>query len=235
MDHHAGYDPDAEPRFWFVLDVAIAREHALSLAGPPPATVLPELPRELIAAAHHEALAWWSDHDRGQALLAAARAAAWAETGRWLSKGAAAEALIARVDRRLDLLMELHPIGTVESPLTDRARRPSRATRARPRPGWAFDEAVAEGLDGGVGDELLVLTWLDRAAATSCASIRAATPRRRAGVFGTRSPDRPNPIGLHRVTVLASTARASASATSRRSTARRSSTSSRCCGPIDER
>jgi len=43
MDHHEGYHPDAEPRFWFTLDVSIAREHAVPLAGPHPREVLPEL------------------------------------------------------------------------------------------------------------------------------------------------------------------------------------------------
>jgi hypothetical protein len=44
MRHHVGLDPDAEPRFWFTLDVAIARDHARPLAGAPPAAVVPTLP-----------------------------------------------------------------------------------------------------------------------------------------------------------------------------------------------
>ena len=64
---------------------------------------------------------------------------------------------------------------------------------------------MADGLDGmAAGDELLVLTWLDRAS-RDVLRVRPrsdpANPER--GVFGTRSPDRPNPIGLHRVSVLA--------------------------------
>ncbi len=205
MDHHAGYDPGAEPRFWFVLDVAIAREHALPLAGAPPHEILPALPRDLVAAAHRQALAWWSDHDRGQALIAAARAAEWAETGRWLSKVAAAEALISRVDRSLDGLMDLRPIGTVESPLTERSQAPKQGDEGAPDAWLAFDARSPPGLEGiAAGDELLLLTWLHRAARDVLqVHPRGDVARGRHGVFATRSPDRPNPIGLHRVRVLA--------------------------------
>jgi hypothetical protein len=90
MTHHEGYDPGAEERFWFVLDVAIARANAVPLAGPHPGDILPELPRELLVTAHRESLAWWSRHDAAQAVLAACRAWAWASEGRFLSKGEAA-------------------------------------------------------------------------------------------------------------------------------------------------
>jgi tRNA-Thr(GGU) m(6)t(6)A37 methyltransferase TsaA len=64
---------------------------------------------------------------------------------------------------------------------------------------------VADALDGiEAGDELLVLTWLDRADRDVLAvHPRGDTSRPRTGVFATRSPHRPNPIGLHRVEVLA--------------------------------
>jgi hypothetical protein len=90
MEQHAGYDPDAEPRFWFLLDVAIAREHARPLAGPHPETVLPALSRPLVLSALHDALQWYRAHDGAQAVLAACRAWAWAIDERWLSKGDAA-------------------------------------------------------------------------------------------------------------------------------------------------
>jgi hypothetical protein len=90
MDHHEGYDPDAEERFWFVLDVAIARANAVPLAGPHPGEVLPEQPRSALLIAHRESLAWWREHDAAQAVLAACRAWAWASEGRFLSKGQAA-------------------------------------------------------------------------------------------------------------------------------------------------
>jgi tRNA-Thr(GGU) m(6)t(6)A37 methyltransferase TsaA len=101
--------------------------------------------------------------------------------------------------------MKLVAIATVESPLTDRASAPKQGDEGAPDAWLVFDPAVADALDGiAAGDELLVLTWLDRAERDV---LRVhprddpATPER--GVFGTRSADRPNPVGLHRVTVLA--------------------------------
>ena len=63
---------------------------------------------------------------------------------------------------------------------------------------------MAEGIDGiAAGDELFVLTWLDRAARDVLrVRPRSDASRSLQGVFNTRSPDRPNPIGLHRVEVL---------------------------------
>ena len=90
MNHHAGYDPEAEPRFWFTLDVSIARQQSRRLAGLPAETVLPPLPRELVLAAAHDALEFWRGFDSAQAILSACRAWAWSVDGRWLSKGAAA-------------------------------------------------------------------------------------------------------------------------------------------------
>jgi tRNA-Thr(GGU) m(6)t(6)A37 methyltransferase TsaA len=68
-----------------------------------------------------------------------------------------------------------------------------------------FDDQIADALDGIVaGDELILLTWLDRAdRRTLRVRPRDDPDRPLRGVFGTRSPDRPNPIGLHEVTVLA--------------------------------
>jgi tRNA-Thr(GGU) m(6)t(6)A37 methyltransferase TsaA len=103
-----------------------------------------------------------------------------------------------------DADMELITIATVESPLTDRETAPKQGDEGAPEAWLAFDPSVAEGLDGlAAGDELLILTWLDR----SRRDVLRVRPRNdpanpEQGVFGTRSPDRPNPIGLHRVTVL---------------------------------
>lgn len=90
MEHHAGYDPGSEPRFWFLLDVAIARQRARPLAGPAPQSILPALPRELVLAAHQESLRWHRAHEGAEAVLAACRAWAWALDGRWRSKRDAA-------------------------------------------------------------------------------------------------------------------------------------------------
>ena len=101
--------------------------------------------------------------------------------------------------------MRLVAIGTVESPLTDRAAAPKQGDEGAPHAFLVFEPAVADGLDGiAIGDELLVLTWLDRAHRDVLRVHPRGDPsRREQGVFNTRSPDRPNPIGLHRVTVLA--------------------------------
>jgi tRNA-Thr(GGU) m(6)t(6)A37 methyltransferase TsaA len=100
--------------------------------------------------------------------------------------------------------MELQAIGTVASPLKDLAAAPKQGDEGAPDAWLVFDAGVADGLDGiAPGDELVVLTWLDRAARDVLRVHPRGDLRRPAqGVFTTRSPDRPNPIGLHRVTVL---------------------------------
>jgi tRNA-Thr(GGU) m(6)t(6)A37 methyltransferase TsaA len=101
--------------------------------------------------------------------------------------------------------IDLRPIGTVSSPLTDPAAAPKQGTEGGPEAWLVLDPAVAEGLDGvAVGDRVIVVTWLDRA---DRALLRVhprddlSAPLR--GVFATRSADRPNPIGLHPVEVVA--------------------------------
>jgi tRNA-Thr(GGU) m(6)t(6)A37 methyltransferase TsaA len=99
---------------------------------------------------------------------------------------------------------EVTPIGRVESPLTDLAGAPKQGDEGAPDAWLAFAPAVLEGLDGiRVGDEVIVVTWLDRARRDVLrVHPRGDTARAQQGVFSTRSPDRPNPIGLHRVEVL---------------------------------
>ena len=99
--------------------------------------------------------------------------------------------------------MKLVAIGTVESPLTDRASAPKQGDEGAPEAWLAFEPAFADALDGiAAGDVLLVLTWLDRARRDVLRVHPRGDPSRaQQGVFNTRSPDRPNPIGLHRVTV----------------------------------
>ena len=87
-----GLHPDAEPSFWFVLDRAIAEQHATPLVGPPWGELFAPEPPEAIEAALAEVAAFdgWDD-PVGDAELAAARAHVWRETGRWVSKREAAE------------------------------------------------------------------------------------------------------------------------------------------------
>jgi tRNA-Thr(GGU) m(6)t(6)A37 methyltransferase TsaA len=99
---------------------------------------------------------------------------------------------------------EIQPIGTVESPLTDPASAPKQGDEGAPDAWLAFEPAVLEGLEGiRAGDEVIVLTWLDRARRDVLrVHPRDDFSRPEQGVFNTRSSDRPNPIGLHRVEVL---------------------------------
>jgi tRNA-Thr(GGU) m(6)t(6)A37 methyltransferase TsaA len=96
------------------------------------------------------------------------------------------------------------PIGHVESPLTDPAAAPKQGREGSPEAWLVFEPAILEGLDGvEAGDEVILLTWLDRADR----SVLRVHPRDDVdnpmrGVFGTRSADRPNPIGLHPVRVV---------------------------------
>lgn len=99
----------------------------------------------------------------------------------------------------------LHPIGRVESELVDRAQAPKQGDEGAPDAWLVFEESVRQGLsDLSVGDDVLLITWFDRARRDVLAvHPRGDLARPETGVFSTRSPDRPNPLGLHRVTILA--------------------------------
>jgi tRNA-Thr(GGU) m(6)t(6)A37 methyltransferase TsaA len=101
-------------------------------------------------------------------------------------------------------MIALQPIGRVESPLVDRDTAPRQGDEGAPDAWLAFEPGVSEGLrDLRVGDDAIVLTWLDRARRDVLVVHPRGDPSRpETGVFSTRSPDRPNPIGLHRVTIL---------------------------------
>jgi tRNA-Thr(GGU) m(6)t(6)A37 methyltransferase TsaA len=103
------------------------------------------------------------------------------------------------------LVIEVHSIGTVESSLTDLAAAPKQGDEGAPDAWLVLKPVVGDALDGlRVGDDVFVLTWLDRADREVLrVHPRNDFSRPAQGVFGTRSPDRPNPIGLHRVQILA--------------------------------
>jgi tRNA-Thr(GGU) m(6)t(6)A37 methyltransferase TsaA len=96
-------------------------------------------------------------------------------------------------------------IGRVESSLLDLDDAPLQGDEGAPDADIVFEAAYAPALrEIQVGHELLVLTWLDRARRDVLAVHPRGDERNPlTGVFGTRSPDRPNPIGLHRVQVVA--------------------------------
>ena len=98
----------------------------------------------------------------------------------------------------------VEPIGVIRSELDSLGTAPLQGYEGAPEAWLDLKAVVAQGLVGiTTGDELIVLTWLHRARR----NVLRVHPRGRVeapltGVFATRSPDRPNPVGLHRVVVL---------------------------------
>lgn len=99
----------------------------------------------------------------------------------------------------------LRPIGRIESPLTDPATAPKQGHEGGPDAWLVLDADVVAGLDGiEPGARIVVLTWLDRADREVLRVHPRDDPTNPVqGVFNTRSADRPNPVGLHPVEVVA--------------------------------
>lgn len=99
--------------------------------------------------------------------------------------------------------MNLRPIGIIRSTLRALKDAPRQGSEGAPDAWLELDPAYSEGLLGfAPGDEVVVITWLHRADR----DVLQVHPRNElqnplTGVFLTRSPDRPNPLGLHQVTV----------------------------------
>jgi len=102
-------------------------------------------------------------------------------------------------------IIEIRPIGYVESSLVDRATAPKQGFEGAPEAWLVFNPDVAEGIrDLVVGADVFVLTWLHQARRDVLeVHPRGDSRNPLTGVFSTRSPDRPNPIGLHRVRIAA--------------------------------
>jgi tRNA-Thr(GGU) m(6)t(6)A37 methyltransferase TsaA len=98
----------------------------------------------------------------------------------------------------------LHPVGVVRSPLVSRELAPKQGSEGAPEAWIELRPEYADALLGVVeGDELILLTWLHLGRRDVLRVHPRGDPANPiAGVFATRSPDRPNPIGLHRVRVL---------------------------------
>lgn len=98
----------------------------------------------------------------------------------------------------------LHPIGVLQSPLKELQEAPMQGQEGAPDAWIEVNPSIAEGLETlAAGDEIIVITWLHQAQR----NVLKVHPRGDetvplAGVFATRSPDRPNPLGLHQVTIL---------------------------------
>jgi|SRR5205085_2754200 len=97
----------------------------------------------------------------------------------------------------------LLPIGVIRSSIKKRSEAPKQASEGAPDAWLEVRPLVARALDGlKPGDEIIVVTWLHRARRDVLQVHPRSDPHRPlTGVFATRSPDRPNPLGLHRVTV----------------------------------
>ena len=98
---------------------------------------------------------------------------------------------------------QLRPIGVIRSILRSRGKAPKQGSEGAPDAWLEVSAFAAPGLEGlAVGDQIIVVTWLHRAR-RDLLKVHPRSDRRRplTGVFATRSPDRPNPLGLHRVTV----------------------------------
>jgi tRNA-Thr(GGU) m(6)t(6)A37 methyltransferase TsaA len=101
-------------------------------------------------------------------------------------------------------LYSIHPIGFIRSTLKQRSGAPRQGREGAPNASLEIVPACRRGLKRmKAGDDIIVITWLHRARR----EVLEVHPRGDAqnpltGVFSTRSPDRPNPVGLHRVKVL---------------------------------
>ena len=98
----------------------------------------------------------------------------------------------------------VHPVGFIRSPIKHRGEGPKQGREGAPDAWLDVNPTVSAALDGiEVGDEIVVVTWLHLARRDELkVHPRGDTSIPMAGVFATRSPDRPNPLGLHRVKVL---------------------------------
>ena len=103
----------------------------------------------------------------------------------------------------LSIDLQLRPIGVIHSPLTSRGDAPKQGNEGAPDAWLDIFPWAAEGLLNIVpGDELIVVTWLHHGRRNTLqVHPRGDARNRLMGVFATRSPDRPNPLGLHPVTV----------------------------------
>lgn len=98
---------------------------------------------------------------------------------------------------------ELRPIGFIRSTIKERSDAPKQGSEGAPDVWIEIESSFAEALDGfREGDQAVVITWLHRANREVMKVHPRSDPQRRlTGVFATRSPDRPNPLGLHPVTI----------------------------------
>ena len=97
----------------------------------------------------------------------------------------------------------LEPIGVIRSALRTPADAPRQGSEGAPDAWLEIDPRFARALSGIVtGDDVIIISWLHRADRETLEVHPRGNPKNPlTGVFATRSPHRPNPLGLHRVTV----------------------------------
>lgn len=97
----------------------------------------------------------------------------------------------------------LRPIGRITSSIIRVADAPNQGDEGAPDAELKIDPEFVQALMGiSAGDQLIVITWFDRADRSVLQVHPQGNPKNPlAGVFATRSPHRPNPLGVHRVTV----------------------------------
>ena len=100
MPYHLSLDPASEPAHWFVLDLAILRDHGRPLAGPPARDLVGPIPRRRLLEALRASLAWHGAHEPAlqQTVLNASRGWRFAEEGVWSSKDDAGAWALRRTD-----------------------------------------------------------------------------------------------------------------------------------------
>jgi tRNA-Thr(GGU) m(6)t(6)A37 methyltransferase TsaA len=99
--------------------------------------------------------------------------------------------------------LQLHPIGRIRSGIKKRSEAPKQGSEGAPDAWLEVSPFAAQAIDGiAVGHQIILITWLHEARRDVLKVHPRSDPRRPlTGVFATRSPDRPNPVGLHQVTV----------------------------------
>jgi len=103
-----------------------------------------------------------------------------------------------------ETVFEIRRIGVVQSRLSSREEAPNQGSEGAPDAWIDVDPVFAEGLQGvAVGSDVIVVTWF-HLSRRDLLKVHPRGDRARpvTGVFSTRSPDRPNPLGLHRVKVM---------------------------------
>jgi tRNA-Thr(GGU) m(6)t(6)A37 methyltransferase TsaA len=111
---------------------------------------------------------------------------------------------VAEAPSRTDTYL-VRPIGWVDSTLVDLTEAPNQGQQGAPDAWLVISPEVREGIrDLQVGSDIVVLTWLHQSRRDELATRPSDNPTSpELGVFSTRSPARPNPVGLHRVTIIA--------------------------------